>query len=166
MKKLLLILSIVLPALSFAQNTDKEEKLKQLGIRLQSSDATAQNWSSMKPEMNDFQNLFRSVQDVGDVWMYTETEYMDLVDKGIQIDPSYTIVEVKSVLAAELSPAETHGFHAEYGNINNRIKPNVRLYMLTYKPDDKKSTEEQKVDVFFHTNNKWVFIPSAYKAFE
>lgn len=166
MKKLLLSFLLVLPIITFGQENTKEDQLKAIAARINSQEFTAESWSSFKPVMDDFQSIFSAVDDVGDAWMYTEPEYMDLTENGISINKEYSIIEVKSVLAAELAPDLTHGFPVGYGNMANRIKPNVRLYMITYLPDDKKSTESQMIDIFFHVNQRWVFIPKAYQAFE
>lgn len=166
MKKLILAILFTLPMISHGQESDKEIQLKGIAERIRGAEFGASSWSSFKPTMDDFQGIFRSAQDVGDVWMYTEPEYMDLTTKGIEINPEYTIIGIKTILAAELAPDLTHGFPEGYGQIANRIKPNVRLYMITYAPDSKKANDEQQVDIFFHVNNKWIFIPKAYQAFE
>lgn len=166
MKKLLLIILFVAPVLVYAQDTEKEGQLKMLAARMLADESGMHSWSTLKPAMEDFQSIFKTVEDVGEIWMYTEPEYMDLLAKVIQINPEYTEIEIKSAIAAELAPDLTLGFPDGYGQISNRIKQNVRLYMITFSSTDKKNKGEQVVDIFFHVNGKWVFIPKAYQAFE
>ena len=161
--RILTLLFVFIPLLNHAQNS-RIDDLAALALKIQNDPTGKDVLYALKPTMEDYQGLFQTVQDVGDAWMYTEDAYLDLDDKPIVIGAEYSEIKVYGVLAGELKRGVDSGLPEGYTDISNRMKPNAKIYAIEYLIP--KEEETIQLHLFFHVNNRWVFIPMAYKAFE
>jgi hypothetical protein len=162
MKRTLLFF-LLIPFLPFAQN-QRVTELTALAQKIQNDPSGKDVLNSLKPTMEDYQGLYQTVNDVGDTWMYTEDAYLDIDMKPIQIPAEYTEIQVITMLVAELKPGVDNGFPEEYAQIANRMKPTAKIYLVEYRKPG--TTDKISLHIFFHVNNRWVYIPTAFKAFE
>lgn len=159
----LLLLFLILPFVQQAQ-TSRETELTELARKIQNDASGKDVLYSLKPTMEDYQGLYQTVNDVGDTWMYTEDAYLDIDSKPVRIPAEYAEIIVKSVMVADLRHGVDKGFPERYNDITNRMKPTAKIYLVEYHKAG--SSDSISLHIFFHVNNRWVYIPNAYSAFE
>lgn len=161
--KVLALLLFFLPFADFAQN-NRVSELTELAKKIQQDPTGKDVLYTLKPTMDDYQGLYQTVNDVGDTWMYTEDAYLDIDATPVHIPAEYSDIQIKTTLVAELKPGADNGFPEEYAPIANRMKTTAKIYLVEFhKPGDRDTIS---LHLFFHVNNRWVYIPNAYKAFE
>ena len=114
--------------------------------------------------MDDLQGIFRSAQDVGDVWMYAADMYASMPPDAIKPGASRTEVIVVSVMAADLKNGVSHDLPGGYNKLVGHIKDNVRIYGIKYVEPGKDIGFS--LNAFFKVNGHWVLIPKTWRAFE
>ena len=163
-KPYILILLAVLFSVStnFAQS-DKEKQLTEIAEKLR-NDATGNVFlKTLKPTMDDFQKIFVTVDDVGEVWMYTEEMYTSMKEGAVKPGANRTETIVLNVTSANLKAGAEHQMPGGYNWIKDKFKNGITIYGLKFVEPGK--TSGYSLNAFFFVNNHWVCIPKVYRAF-
>ncbi|MDX2361846.1 MAG: hypothetical protein QNK23_13640 [Crocinitomicaceae bacterium] len=158
---LLTTVMLLLTGWSTAQSTATTE-LNEIAEKLR-HDNDNSFINTLKPDLEDLQEIFVSIDDVGDAWMYVEDMFSELAEGDIQPGANRTETIIIKITGAELKAGNGQELPGGYTETKDHFKDRITIYGLKFvEPGE---TSGYSLNAFFKVNGHWVCIPKAYRAF-